>query len=86
LRIKVRFVGSLARKIGREATVELMNGTNLASAVRHISEKYGFGPIDIEGGGNRGYLVILLNGRSPEPSTRLKDGDEISFLPTLAGG
>lgn len=84
--VKVRFVGSLARKIGGEVTVELEDGTSLASAVRRVSEKYGFGPIDLEGGGDRGYVVILLNGRSQGPATKLKEGDEVSFLPTLAGG
>lgn len=84
--IKVRFVGPLARKIGREAMIELDDEISLASAVKHISEKYGFGPIDMEHGGDRGYFVILLNGRSREPKTKLQEGDEISFLPTLAGG
>lgn len=86
LRIRVRFVGFLARRIGREETVELEEGTTLLAAVRQVSEKHGFGVINLESGGDPGRLVVLLNGRSQNPNVKLKEMDEIAFLPTMAGG
>jgi len=86
LHVKVRFVGFLARKIGREISVELDEGTTFAEAVRRISREYGFGPIDLEKGSDPDYLIVLLNGRSHQPDVKLKEGDEIAFLPPIAGG
>ena len=86
LHIKLSFVGFLARKIGKEATVEVEENTTLALAVSEISEKYSLGITKLEPGGEPGYMVILLNGKSQKPGVKLKDGDEISFLPIVAGG
>lgn len=86
MQIRIRFVGFWARKIGRELAVELDDGTTLAAAVMQISKKYGFGVINLDHGDDQGVLVILLNGRSQKPSAKLEEGDEIAFLPTMAGG
>jgi len=86
LQIRIRFVGFLAREFGREAAIELEDNLTFAEVVRHISERYGFGPIDLERKGEQGSLVIYLNGRSENPGTKLKEDDEIAFLPTIAGG
>jgi len=86
LRVKVRFVGFLARKIGSELVIEVKDGTTFSEAVFEISRKYGFGPIDLERGSHPDYLIVPLNGRSQHPNVKLKEGDEISFLPPVAGG
>ncbi len=86
MQIRVRFVGFLARKIGREIVVNLEEEATFANAVKKISEIYGFGPIDINKGNDPDYLIVLLNGRSQKPDVKLKEGDEIVFLPPIAGG
>jgi len=86
LQVRVKFVGFLARKIGREISVELRDGTTFAEAVKQISEKYGFGPVDLERGSDPDYLIVLLNGRSHQPDVKLKEGDEMAFFPPIEGG
>lgn len=38
--------------------------------------------------GNRGEVIVLINGRTPQNGleTRLRDGDEIVLLPPVSGG
>ena len=82
MKVKVRFVGYLARKFGEERGIELDDRSTLGDAIREVIRK--------GEAGVRGSVLsstrIFLNGRTAGMDTLLKDGDEISFFPIIAGG
>jgi len=81
LQIRIRFVGFLSRQFGRKATVELEDNLIFAVAVKQISERHSFGPIDIERNGEQGSLVTYLNGRSENPGMKLKEDVDKAMEP-----
>ena len=88
LRVILRFVGSFARKAGgNKIEFELLTSTTLLEAIKQIFKTYKLGDVQInENGSIAGPLRIYVNGRIASMNTPLKEGDEISFLPPIAGG
>ena len=87
MKVKVRFVGSLARRFGKEEYLDFRGHTTLGEALDHIFKTKGLGGL-----GERrqrslsGYAQVFLNGRRVEMDTLLKEGDEITFFPVITGG
>ncbi len=88
MKVNLRFIGSLALKTGNnKIEYELPASTTLDEAVRLVFKTYKLGNIGIdENEISAGYLQIFLNRKIVPMSQILKEGDEISFLPPLAGG
>jgi len=88
LKVTLRFVGSLAHKAGgSNIEFELPESTTLSEAIVRIFKAYKLGNVEVdENGLNVGFVRIYLNGRIMPMSTALKEEDEISFLPPVAGG
>lgn len=85
--VKVRLVGSLARKLGREAEAEVPDGATLGTAVQEIFRRFGLGEVNLSSrSSTHGFLTILLNGRNQGFDTSVKDGDQIALIPPLVGG
>lgn len=88
MRVQLRFVGSLARKAGRNKVVlELPDSITLIEALKKIFKTYKLGVLDSDLNELiSGYVQIYVNGRIPRMDYVLQEGDEISFLPPIAGG
>ena len=88
LKVNLRFVGALALKAGNnKVKFELPSSTTLGEAVKQVFKTYKLGSIEgSEKGISAGYLRVFLNGRMKPMNTVLKEDDEISFLPPMAGG
>lgn len=88
LKVNLRFAGSFIRKTGgNKIQFELPPSTTLAEAIKRIFKTYKLGYLEVgENGINTGSLRIYLNGKVAPMNTILKENDEISFLPPIAGG
>ena len=85
--VKVRMVGHLARRLGREVEAQVPDGATLGSAVLEIFRSFGLGELDLgSGSSTHGFLTILLNGKKQGFDAPLKDGDRIALIPPLGGG
>lgn len=96
--MKVRVRGFLTvREVlgGRKSVILELNEVTLAGLLKELSTQFGesFEQVffDPESGGVSGQVSILLNGRHyshlPDGlNTLLKDGDEVSLFPPIAGG
>lgn len=82
MRVKARFKGYLARKIGEEIYLEFKDQVTLSEAVDSILKA---GGLEKRGSILNSYR-IFLNGKMAKMDTPLRDGDEIAFLPIIAGG
>jgi len=79
--IRVLFFASLADVVGgRERTVESAGVSDVAS----IFDKFVAEFPELEG--HRASLLFALNSEFARPSTPVKDGDEVAFLPPVSGG
>lgn len=87
MRVKVRLVGHLARRLGRELEAEVTDGATLGGAVEEIFRKYGLGEIDVHSRGSaHGMVTVLLNGRNQGFDAPVREGDQIALIPPLVGG
>jgi MoaD family protein len=91
MRIIVRVYGDIARIIGRNHEVEIVESATIATLLNKLGQKTGqrqgyIGEFKI--GGND--LAVILNGRNVETlggtGLSLKDGDEIVIMRPTAGG
>ena len=77
--ITVKLFGLLRLDTGlRELTVEAANIRQLKREILRATDR-----ITKE---NLGGCVILVNGAPCKPWTKLKDGDQVTLLPPVAGG
>ncbi len=97
MKITVRFFTHLREIAGRrEETIEvpLTEKADLFTILRILSQKYGkeFDEYvyDQKTGKVRGYLQLLVNGRSisdiGELNAKLEDGDVLAIVPPVGGG
>jgi len=84
----LRFVGPFARKAGgNKIQFELPKSVTLAEALKRIFKTYKLGVLDADLKEiTSGYIRIYVNGKVPRMDDVLQDGDEIAFLPPIAGG
>lgn len=92
--IKIRFIGSL-RSSARKSKLELTprEATTLKQVVKKIAELLPIlrnALIDVELDDPRPNVLILINERDISVleglQTKIKDGDEVSFIPIVHGG
>ena len=80
------------RKLTAEAETVSAEGATIAEILTHLDQTYpGLGErICDENGNIRRFINVFLNDEDirflQEKSTPVKDGDEISILPAIAGG
>ncbi len=94
MKVKVKALADLWEAVGkkRELLVELKDGATVLDLVNKLVEQYGEPLRKIlvgEKGGLSDSIVVLVNrteiGKGAE-ETVLKDGDEVTFMPPVAGG
>lgn len=88
--IKVRFEGPIkdvARSEGEDIKLE---GTNVGQLIGALADRFGSRfkefLIDEETGGYKEGILILSGGRRMDLETELEDGQELVFIPAIAGG
>lgn len=93
MKLRVKFLASLSELTGVLKTeVEVPDGVTVRKLIDILSEKYVKLKEELldEKGDLRPMYNILVNGRAIEwlggLETRLKDGDEVVFIPPAAGG
>lgn len=94
VKVKVFYTGPLRKLTGKAREEVNFNGETISELLREISKNHGETIskqlIDYSTGSLNEYVAILLNGQNikhlQELRTRVKDGDEIIFLPVVAGG
>ena len=94
INVTVKFFTTLREIAGKkEEKIELSHAATVDALLRVLSQKYGkeFNDYIYDNLGNvRGYLQILVNGKSITTlqglKTKLKEGDQIAILPPVGGG
>ncbi len=94
MQISVRFVGGLSRASGREKlSLDLKDGIDLKAAFEKIIlefPKLEASLMNMELQDPRSNTLVFLNGNEISVlqgmETRLRDGDEITFIPVSHGG
>jgi molybdopterin synthase sulfur carrier subunit len=93
MRVKVRFLATLYDLLGvmRDEAV-VPEGATVLDLIKALDERYG-GRLSkeiLDGDRLKDEYNVLVNGRAVDflegLSTRLRDGDEVVFLPPVAGG
>lgn len=93
--IKVKAIMEMAQVMGRhEQVVSLPEDSRICNLLDALEENYGAPVSEIlhrdETGGIRPNLIFVLNGSNilflDGFDTKLKDGDELFFLPPIGGG
>ena len=92
MKVKVRVFGDLIPIIGKRHSLELEEGTSIGLLASMIAENAGLkrrgylGNYRVIGGD----LAVLVNGKNIDLldglETPLHDGDEVVFMPPVAGG
>ena len=81
MKVKVLFFASCREIVGeREVEVEVPEGATVADLAAGIGSEH---PRFLEMEGN---LMISVNQDYAGRDTRLKDGDEVAFIPPVSGG
>jgi len=89
IKVKIRFLGYLALKIGTELFLEVEEKTTLRDVAVRVLQEHDLSQAELHAESLRispGYLRILLNGREQNFNTIIQEGDEVVFLPPLVGG
>ncbi|MFX0100939.1 MAG: MoaD/ThiS family protein [Candidatus Hodarchaeota archaeon] len=91
--LKVEFLSSLAKITDtKEITIDIGEKSTIKDLLENLKERFGK---EFEGrfytnGKLNSYIIILLNGNDVRNAkfinTELKEGDNILFLPAIAGG
>ena len=92
--VKVEFLSLLTDIAGTdELEVFIENKTTLDSLLKELKNKFGknFDSKILDHSGNLSkYIMLVINGEQVQSednmNTILQDGDEISFIPAIAGG
>ncbi len=72
--VKVRYLGYLADRLGREVEVKV-DGEATVREVARVPEE--FEPDE---------LIYLVNGRPARPEDKVKPGDMVTVMPHISGG
>jgi len=92
VRVKVRI---FSQALPDQAQIELHDGASVETLLLQMKEKVGRQSPEVRDNklaflNNTGSMIVLLNGMSIYSlsgwNTILHDGDEVSFLPMVAGG
>jgi len=93
VKLRVKFLATLYELTGVLKTeVEVPDGLTIRGLIDALARKYAKLREELldEGGNLKPMYNILVNGRAVEwlngLDTRLKDGDEVVFIPLAAGG
>lgn len=92
MNIRIRTYARFAEMLGREQDLELPEGTGIPQTLECLVKAFPTARQALFGdsGELRGYVILVLNGRrlsrSEIPSIVLRDGDELTLLPPVAGG
>jgi len=91
MKVKIRFFGFLAVKVGKQVLMNTKEGTELGKMVVKVFKEYGLGRFDPESPSAKarvtpGFLRVFLNGKEESFDYQLKEGDEIMIFPPLVGG
>jgi len=93
VKLRVKFLATLYELTGVLKTeVEVPDGLTIRGLIDALARKYAELREELldEGGNLKPMYNILVNGRAVEwlngLDTRLKDGDEVVFIPPAAGG
>jgi len=88
--VTVKVAGPLAVAVGRREVAVELAGNSLGDIVRELAAKYGAKVteqlLDDRGGLDFFYLAFVAGKRVHSLSALVKDGDEVLFIPALAGG
>ncbi|MBI5561102.1 MAG: MoaD/ThiS family protein [Deltaproteobacteria bacterium] len=78
--IRVLFFGMLATKTGvRETHLELKRpGATLSDVMEELGKRFALPP--------KAPYMLAVNEAQADPSTVLKDGDEVAVMPPFSGG
>ena len=93
MKVKVRYLATLYDLMGvMKEVFEIPEGSNVLDLIKVIDGKYG-GRLSreiLDGEKLKDEYNILVNGRAIDHldglNTRLKDGDEVVFMPPVGGG
>lgn len=88
MKIELRFYGGFAVAAGTERTEVDLPGDTLGELLAVVRSRWPEVGELLDGPG-RGAAVLVLNGgalETPDPDTRLRDGDMLSIMPFVAGG
>jgi len=91
MRIKIKFLGFLAQKIGERIEMNIGEEAKLGDVVAEVFRKYGLGHFEPNSPSAKtratpGFLRVFLNGKDRPFDQKLEEGDEILILPPLVGG
>jgi len=79
--VKIRFYASYREVTGTdEIDFEIEEGTSLSDLIERIKHRYPVLRMRSD------EIIVSLNGKSLPLSTRLREGDIVSFLPPVTGG
>lgn len=81
MRIAVKLYASFREIVGKkEETVEVPDGTTVQMLLEEYIKRFP------QIARFREHIILSVNKEYGHPSRKLKDGDEISFLPPVSGG
>ena len=92
MKVTVNYFGQVRQIAGKESEAgDYRESLGLCELVADLAEKYGseFRGIVLDASGQlRPSLLALINGQAVDKGARaeLKDGDEVTLLPPIAGG
>ena len=94
MKVKVKTLADIWEAVGkkRELVVELEEGATILDLVNKLVERYGESLKKIlmnEEGGLSSSIIVLINRtevKKEVEGTVLKNGDEVTFMPPVAGG
>ncbi|HZH97502.1 MAG TPA: MoaD/ThiS family protein [Fimbriimonadaceae bacterium] len=79
MKVKVRYYALFREKVGKSEEVRLTSAANAEELYCELEDAYGFGL-------DRKLVKCALNGKFQPLDTALQDGDEVVFIPPVAGG
>lgn len=81
IRVQLKLFAMFREKMNAdEMPLELDDGATVGQCFDRFCQRMGT-PVDL-----RACTLLAVNQEYAAPSTRLKDGDEIAFIPPVAGG